>query len=283
MKYFLIFHIVIMEEKKTNDSKKETKEPVKKTAEKKVAETKTETEPKFKNVKKESKGTVKVEKKEKHSGAKTCLEVILSIVLIVIVLFIAHGIRNYITVYALKTRFADYENSTNYSVHSTSTSENEDTKLTIDFYRKNNRQVTFITREKAGQTVNISEYKNGSRVDTFWDTSAGEKKAKLNQNLGIATVNISTPLYPETKFIMFMTGMFETIHEEDYNGMRVYAIKYFFDGNDTTYYIEKQTGLLVKTTYKNDSLNSYERQYEFDKVDNSIFLEPDISEYEVEE
>lgn len=51
-------------------AKKETKEPVKKTAEKKVAETKTETEPKFKNVKKESKGTVKVEKKRKAFRCK---------------------------------------------------------------------------------------------------------------------------------------------------------------------------------------------------------------------
>ena len=41
-------------------------------------------------------------------------------------------------------------------------------------------------------------------------------------------------------------------------------------------YIEKDTGLFVKEIQKE---SSNEKEYEFDNVDDSIFVEPDISQY----
>lgn len=43
-------------------------------------------------------------------------------------------------------------------------------------------------------------------------------------------------------------------------------------------YIDKETGLLVKT-FETGIVN--EREYEFDKVDDNIFKEPDISQYTI--
>ena len=45
-------------------------------------------------------------------------------------------------------------------------------------------------------------------------------------------------------------------------------------------YIEKDTGLFVKST---DSQTLTEKEYKFDNVDDTIFIEPDISEYTLKE
>ena len=44
------------------------------------------------------------------------------------------------------------------------------------------------------------------------------------------------------------------------------------------YYINKQTGLLVKSVI-NDIIA--QREYEFDNIDDSIFIEPDINQYTI--
>ena len=45
-------------------------------------------------------------------------------------------------------------------------------------------------------------------------------------------------------------------------------------------YIEKDTGLYVKAIGDNMMM---EREYEFDNVDDSIFVEPDVSQYSLDE
>lgn len=50
--------------------------------------------------------------------------------------------------------------------------------------------------------------------------------------------------------------------------------------NDTSreIYIDKDTGLLVKRI---TSVETVEKEYEFNNVDDSVFVEPDISQYEL--
>lgn len=49
---------------------------------------------------------------------------------------------------------------------------------------------------------------------------------------------------------------------------------------DSEIIIDKETGLFLKSTATGDVV---EREYEFDNVDDSIFAEPDISQYKVKE
>ena len=42
-------------------------------------------------------------------------------------------------------------------------------------------------------------------------------------------------------------------------------------------YIEKETGLLVKI----EEEELIQKEYEFDQIDNSIFIEPDIGQYQL--
>ena len=65
--------------------------------------------------------------------------------------------------------------------------------------------------------------------------------------------------------------------------MFVYIIKGFFSSNSLVngseeIYIEKDTGLYFKTI---EEERISEREYEFNKVDDSIFVEPDISQYKL--
>ena len=47
---------------------------------------------------------------------------------------------------------------------------------------------------------------------------------------------------------------------------------------DSEIIIDKETGLFLKSTATDDVV---EREYEFDNVDDSIFVEPDISQYKI--
>ena len=50
--------------------------------------------------------------------------------------------------------------------------------------------------------------------------------------------------------------------------------------NNTEYYIEKETGLVIKTIIDDTTAT---REYEFDNVDDQIFVEPDVSQYTLRE
>ena len=88
--------------------------------------------------------------------------------------------------------------------------------------------------------------------------------------------------------------IFSTISSEKCNGKDCYRIVlYSFGDNDgTIYYIEKETGLLlrsigVSSMYANVDGEKYDMitdyQYEFDVVTEEAFIEPDISEYNIED
>ena len=49
---------------------------------------------------------------------------------------------------------------------------------------------------------------------------------------------------------------------------------------DAETYIDKETGLFVKTTQNGTTT---EREYEFNNVQDSIFIEPDIGQYKLKE
>ena len=92
-----------------------------------------------------------------------------------------------------------------------------------------------------------------------------------------------TPTFPI--WMAILGSIFANVKSTNYNGKECYIIKGFpsslsltFEGAET--YIEKDTGLYLKTI---EGDRTTERKYEFDKVDDSIFIEPDISQYTLKE
>ena len=219
---------------------------------------------------------------EKKKIMKNVLKTALILVAILLVFLIVHTIRNYAIVTDLQNKFAKYNNSTNYHIKSIATEDNG-TILKMNYYKKDDKQVVFTEREINGETIKISMYNNGERTDTF--TEAKDLKVVQINSGAVMSIGIYNYLENDSKWQTFLGCINAKIKSVRYNGKECYIIKDFmsltslvFDGAEV--YIDKETGLLVKTTGL-DIEN--EREYEFNMVDDSIFTEPDISQYKLKE
>ena len=207
---------------------------------------------------------------------KKIFKIIGMILLIVIVLVLIHTIRNYIIISDLQEKVEKYLDSTNYYIKSIAT-ENSGTIVTMEYYRKDNKEVVFLERNLNGEISKISMYNNGERIDTFAENKE-VKTAQLN-SANLMSINIISPLETTNKWQTFLGSIFANVKSTNYNEKDCYIVKNFMslpsDYNAKTY-IEKDTGLFVKEIQKE---SSNEKEYEFDNVDDSIFVEPDISQY----
>ena len=197
------------------------------------------------------------------------------ILLIFIIAFIIYTIRNYIIITDLQNKISKYSNSQNYCTKSISTQENG-TTVTINYYKKGKKQVVFMERNIDGKIFNISTYDNGTRIDTFIETE-NSKVAQLDSN-SLISMNIYNYLEFGNSLNTIFNSMFYQIVSTNYNGKECYIIKNPFS-KDTVDYIEKDTGLLLKSIRYGETL---EKEYEFDNVKDEIFVEPNISEYSLQ-
>ena len=229
---------------------------------------------------KKTEENIENKKLEKNSTGKTIFKIIGIIVLIIVVMLLAHTIKNYIKITMLQNNISKYSNSENYYVH-VKTIENSGTKLDIKYYRKGNKQANFLEREYNGKIFKLNFYNNGERTDEFID----------NENAKIARLNVEE--FPPTNIYNYLeTSSFveklvlsfiSNIKLTNYNGKDCYIVKTSYsplalNEKNPEYYIDKDTGLCVKLITKD---TTSEREYEFDNVDDSIFTEPDISQYEI--
>lgn len=206
------------------------------------------------------------------------VKVILIILLVIVLLFLANAFRNFIIVKRLKENVKQYTSSSNYHIKSTSESD----KTILDHYKKDDKEVTIMERNSDGKTYKISMYNNGTRKDVFYDNAEG-KKVEVNTNLTME-VQVYDYFDMQTDIQLFFSNMFARIKKVDYNGKECYCLSNSFSltmlwGTEKNeVYIEKDTGLVVKTNI--DNMIS-EREYEFGTVQDEVFVEPDISQYEL--
>lgn len=219
---------------------------------------------------------------EKKKIIKNVLKIALIVIAILLVILIIHTIRNYVIVTDLQNKIAEYNGSTNYHIKSVAT-ENNGTIVKMDYYKKDGKQVVFMERNVNNEITKISMYNNGERTDTFTETK-DSKIAQLNSGT-IMSVGIYNHLENDSKWQTILGCISAKIKSVDYNGKECYIVKEFMssisltsEGAET--YIDKETGLFVKST-EADIVN--ERSYEFNMVDDSIFTEPDISQYTLKE
>ena len=213
---------------------------------------------------------------------KKILKIIGIILLVVIVIFLINTIRNYIIITDLQNKVAEYSGSTNYYTKLEVT-EKDGTVVTMEYYKKDNREVVFLERNLNGEISKISMYNNGERTDTFWDNEEN-KIAQLDSGT-IMGVNIYNFTETDNKWQTFLGSIFANVKSTSYNEKECYIIKGFMSSYSLTsegaeVYIEKDTGLYFKTIEED---RTTERKYEFNNVDDSIFIEPDISQYTLKE
>ena len=223
---------------------------------------------------------------KKYSNKMKILKIIL---LIIIALSLIRTGRNFIIISSLSNKAENYVSSTNY--HKKTTNFYDDTLTIMDSYYKDGKIVTFVTRITPDISNKVSMYKNGEKTNMYFETNNEKKTAQLNQENGFLTINIVN--YLDTNHNLFATllgSITSNIKTVTCNGKDCYLITNLLSSNllisknDGTY-IDKETGLMVRTTMSGSSTDATDTVvgyiHEFNTVSDDIFIEPDISEYEI--
>lgn len=215
---------------------------------------------------------------------KKILKTILIILLVLFVLFLLHSFRNFMIIRKLQKNIEPYLSSTNYHLHSINSQDNGDS-IVMDYYKKGSKETSIIERVSEKNPTKISTYINDESVTTYIDTPS-EKYVTPNRNI-VLSINIYNWCESDNNWQTFLISAFCNIRTSKYNEKDCYIISNFFspyflyDSSDSNLlYVEKDTGLLLKTQV--GSMVS-ERNYEFNTVDDSFFVQPNISEYTLKE
>ena len=159
--------------------------------------------------------------------------------------------------------------------------------LTLNTYKKDSKKLFVIERMKDGKTISkMSVYDNGKEQHTFIELLE-TKKASLNSHV-IMTMELYDYFANQSNMGLICSCIGSKVESAEYNGKSCYRIGNFngaiYLTEDTTEvseaYIEKETGLVLKTNF--GTIDS-KREYEFGTVQDEIFVEPDISQYELTE
>lgn len=210
------------------------------------------------------------------SKKKKILRIILIIILVILILVVIHTVRNLIIVKKLQKNVSQYSSSTNFHIKITG-------ELETDYYEKDGKEKVIMTREDDAGTTVMTMYKIDGKTDIFWDTPTG-KKVSLDTD-ELISVSIWNGLETENNWQLFLSCLTSSIKKITFNEKECYMVKGFMscnvmNGEETYSYIEEDTGLLMK--YVMDEIETV-REYEFNTVVDEMFIEPDISEYEINE
>lgn len=219
-----------------------------------------------------------MENLEKKKSGKKVLKIVLIVVALMIVMFLIHTTRNYIIIKNLQNKISKYSNSTNYYVKSIA-NEKDGTIVTTKYYKKGNKEAVFLERDIDGDITKMSMYNNGERTDVFIEDK-DSKIAELNKGT-LAPMNIYNYLETENDWHTLIGSVGARVKSTKYNGKECYLVSGFMSSTSLTFegmetYIDKDTGLAIKTTA--DEIVT-EKEHEFNNIDDSIFIEPDISQY----
>ena len=212
---------------------------------------------------------------------KKALKIIGIILAIVLFITIIHMVRNFIIIKDLQNKISKYKDTDN--VHlSLFSDQHNGTVLTCEYYKKDGKKAAFIERNVNGKINKLSIYEYGDTHHSYTEAE-DVKVAKLNA--GFISVEIFNGTEMETFFQTILSSLVSNIKTVKMDGKEYYELKHtlspmLMEEDNQSLLVDKETGLLYKKT---SDISTSTRKYEFDNVDDSIFIEPDISEYSVQE
>lgn len=228
---------------------------------------------------------------------KKVFKVILIVLLILFLLFVINTVRKIIIIKNLQSKVSQYMDSTNCYMKSTSKAEET---TTIETYRKDDKSLTKLNVVLPNGTRNLISYTDGEIKNVYIDVDTNTSKSKvamLNTEGIVMTSSILDWLYTENFGQLILMAITSNIKSETLNGIDCYIVNGFHVANMLTsdfnvpgYYIEKETGLVIRNSdgviTKEDGTSSVvivDREYKFDVVTDEDLVEPDISEYTIKE
>lgn len=241
-----------------------TKADTKKTIETNTEKKKVDNKAKFEPVK-------KVKNKKKHTG----LKIVLIPIIIAIVLFLIHYLRNYIIVSKIFNERAKYKDVTNYSYCNTQ-NEGEDAVKT-EYYKKDNTAVIFIKNRNflvwSNKDLNQSIILNYDKMeaivspDVFLEGTIDS--TPVDNGVAVLGGVKDAQMYKGFSFVYFITS-------EKINGVDCYKVSI---GKEKAWY-SKENGMLVK--YINGSLNADYSDWKFNEVKDEDVARPNLMGFTIE-
>lgn len=217
---------------------------------------------------------------------KKVVIIVLIILLIVLVAFLANIICKMILIKDINDKVSKYRNSEHYYLKKIAHFDNEE--MVIEHYSKGDNAVTFNTEytDDINFEHTIIDYYKGNQNNRYVDSKVNGKTAILNINKLSEKIQIRDLDYGNDFGNLLNLALTTSIKEVDYKGKECY----FIDSDKFEHpYIDKETGLTLRTSYypidkineRQDAVSEYE--YKFEDFDDSVFTEPNINEYIVEE
>lgn len=209
---------------------------------------------------------------------KKIIKAILLSIFIILLIIVIYVLRNFIIITNLQDNLKPYLSSTNY--HLKTILVDDFNRNIVNYYTKDGKQVVIRENDANGVINKVSMYDNGERIISYYD-NVTDKIVKLNipSKISVNIMSYFEGLFEGTMQKIYMSAMLR-IQNTEYNGKSCYIISSLFSTETTVEYIEKDTGLCLKAIMYGETV---EKEYEFDNVDDEVFIEPDISEYTIQE
>ena len=199
---------------------------------------------------------------------KKVMTIIFIIILISIAIFLTTTIRKMIILKDLNQKISQYTNSNNYYEKII-----KNTGSTAEYYSKEDNAVLFLnSTDSNGERRVLKNYFKGNTTNTYIE-SENDKVAILNSNGIPGKITIIGLDVPDNLWQLFTRAVTTSIKSGVFNGKDCYIL------NSDEAYIEKDTGLRIKAK---EGDMTVEYSYEFNNVNDSIFQEPDIKDYKLQ-
>lgn len=180
-------------------------------------------------------------------------KIVLSIVillLVMVMLFMAITFRKFMIVKDLQNKIAMKAQAPNFYRKAVTTGENSE--VVTEGYRKGDKKFVTIKRTMNGEEMKISLYDNGTTINVYTET-ADKKTVKPNGSSELV-FDLSNRLETFNDCHTFICCIKAKISTTTYDGKECYIIKNFEEPNineENEFYIEKETGLILKSTIMN--------------------------------
>ena len=216
---------------------------------------------------------------------KKILKIALLIIVLVIIIIVINTFRKMYIVNNLQSKIETYKSSNNYHILSVGKDAEYNSTTTINTYVKDDRKVMILENKTENDYKKMSLYKNNNKENTYIEAGS-TKVAILDTEGNVFIDNINNLLETESKWELFEACLTAKINSCEHNGKKAYKIKNFYSSvmmyeeGKNELIIEKDTGLTLQTIIGNTTT---EKTFEFNNVDDNIFIEPDINEYKIED
>ena len=212
-------------------------------------------------------------------------KIFLIILAIVILGILTHTIRNFIIISELQDTFKQYADVDNYHIKVAYDSE-ETGHTETNFYRKEDKKAFFIENVNlSGEVVRLLTYDSGKRVDFFTET-IDEKNAFLG-TASSPKFSIDNGIMTDSLGQKLLCCFLARIRSIKYNERDCYeitnfmSVSFLYDDETTVSIIDKESALELSRKWS--ASRTEERLTEINTVDDSVFIEPNIAEYEIKE